>query len=150
MNAIRRSRFLLSTVTGREWLVSALIALGVFVSLGTLTALWRNPLFARMTPITGWDFVILGLEAFLLGLYLGARTPACAVSRAGLGGVLGFLGFGCSICNQVLMLLFGASFLLTYFEPYRYLFGFAGVALLALAVHRKLHQRMEQGFDLAA
>ncbi len=134
-------RFSALRLTAREWTLSLLFAAGLFIALGTLTALWRNPLFIRMTPITGWDFVILGLEALGLGLYLGVRAPVCAVSRAGLGGVLGFLGFGCSICNQVLMLIFGATFLLTYFEPYRYLFGFAGIAVLGLALTRKLRLR---------
>lgn len=128
-------------LTAREWVTSLLIALAAFVLLGTLTALWRNPLFVRMTPITGWDFVILALEAVGLGLYLGVRAPACAVTRAGLGGVLGFLGFGCSLCNQLLMLIFGATFLLTYFEPYRYAIGFAGVVVLGLALARKLRLR---------
>ena len=144
-----RTRFLALRFSAREWTLSLLIALGVFIALGTLTALWRNPLFIRMTPITGWDFVILGLEALGLGLYLGVRAPICAVSRAGLGGVLGFLGFGCSICNQVLLLVFGATFLLTYFEPYRYGFGFAGVAVLGLALTRKLRLRMELAPGLA-
>jgi hypothetical protein len=143
MQIADRSRLLALRLSAREWTLSLLIALGFFLALGTLTALWRNPLFVRMTPITGWDFVILGLEALGLGLYLGVRAPACAVSRAGLGGVLGFLGFGCSTCNQVLMLIFGASFLLTWFEPYRYGIGFAGIAVLGLALTRKLRLRAE-------
>lgn len=125
----------------REWLMSLGIAGIVFALLGTLTALWQNPFFIRMTPITNWDFVILSLEAALIGLYLGVRAPACGIVRPGLGGVLGFLGFGCSICNQVLMFIFGGTFLLTYFEPYRYIFGFAGIAILLLALGRKLRLR---------
>ena len=128
----------------REWMVSLGIAGSIFAMLGTVTALWQNPFFIRMTPITIWDFVILGLEALLLGMYLGIRAPACGVARASLGGVFGFLGFGCSICNQLLILIFGASFLLTYFEPYRYLVGFAGIAMLILALVRKLRLRAMQ------
>lgn len=134
----------------REWAMSLGIAGIVFAMLGTLTALWQNPFFIRMTPITNWDFVILSLEAALLGLYMGVRAPACGVARAGLGGVLGFLGFGCSICNQLLMLIFGGSFLLTYFEPYRYIFGFAGIAILVLALGRKLRLRAEQAAGIPA
>lgn len=133
-----------------EWTLSLLIATGVFVVLGTLTALWQNPFFIRMTPIAGWDFVILGMEALLLGLYLGVRAPACPVGRAGLGGVLAFLGFGCSICNKVLVLVFGAGFLLTYFEPYRYLIGAVGVAMLALALGRKMQLRAAAAQGLPA
>ncbi len=70
-----RARWSALRLSVREWTVSVLYAVGLFVVLGTVTALWRNPLFIRMTPVTGWDFVILGLEALGLGLYLGVRAP---------------------------------------------------------------------------
>ena len=136
-------------LTRREKLSSVAISAGIFLGLGTLTALWQNPFFIRMTPISAWDFVILGLEALLLGLYLGIRSPACGIKRASIGGVLGFLGFGCSICNKILMLIFGASFLLIYFEPYRYLIGFLGIALIAIALQRKLVIRAVVGSKLS-
>ena len=136
-------------LTRREKVSSVAISAGIFLGLGTLTALWQNPLFIRMTPISAWDFVILGLEALLLGLYLGIRSPGCGIKRASIGGVLGFLGFGCSICNKILMLIFGASFLLIYFEPYRYLIGFLGIALIAIALQRKLVIRAVVGSKLS-
>lgn len=128
-------------VTPREWAFSAAYTAAIFVVLGTLTALWQNPFFIRMTPVGPWDYVILGLEAPLLGLYLGVRVAACGIKRATLGGVLGFLGFGCSICNKLLMLIFGAGFLLTYFEPVRYPIGALGVAVIGFALYKKLSLR---------
>lgn len=128
-------------LSGPEWAIAALVTALAFAVFGTVTAVWPNPLFIRMTPTSGWDWVLLALESVLLGAYLGVRTPACGVGRAGAGGVLGFLGFGCPVCNQLLVLVFGAGFLLTYFEPVRYPVGALGVLLLALAVWQKLQRR---------
>lgn len=131
----------LASLAPPEWGRAALWSAGVFAGLGTLTALWENPLFIRMTPITGVDYAILAAEALMLGLYLGIRAPACSIKGASLGGVLGFLGFGCSICNKILLLIFGSGLLLTYFEPVRYWVGLAGIAFMLWALHRKLALR---------
>lgn len=53
---------------------------------------------------------------------------------AGVGGVLGFLGVACPVCNKILLLLFGGELLLTYFEPVRLYVAAAGTAILAVAV----------------
>jgi hypothetical protein len=57
------------------------------------------------------------------------------------GGVIGFLGVACPVCNKVLLLLFGGELLLTYFEPVRLYVAAAGAAILALAVVFKLRRR---------
>ncbi len=38
------------------------VALGSFVALGTVAALWENPLFVRMTPAGDLEVVLLGRE----------------------------------------------------------------------------------------
>ena len=124
-----------------EWLRIIAWSLALFASLGTLTALWENPWFIRMTPIVSLDFVILAFEALLLGLYLGLNSTACGVKRASLGGIFAFLGFGCSICNKILVLLFGSTFLLNYFEPVRHWVGLAGLLVLGWVLHNKLALR---------
>ena len=113
----------LKEVRLKLWLISLIIVTIVFVMMGTLTALWHNPYFILMTPVTGWDYHILSLEAMIIGLLFGIPKPGCASKKDGVGGVFGFLGFGCLICNKLLLLLFGSSFLLTYFEPIRYYVG---------------------------
>jgi hypothetical protein len=52
----------------------------------------------------------------------------------GIGGVLGFVGFGWSVCNTILLLLFGSSFLLSYFEPARHYAGALGLLLFSYAL----------------
>ncbi len=108
--------------------------LGSFVALGTVAALWENPLFVRMTPAGDLEVVLLGFLSVLLGTYVAIRRPFCSAKTAGVGGVLGFIGVACPVCNKILLLLFGGELLLTYFEPVRIYVAGAGVLLAAVAV----------------
>ncbi len=112
-------------------------ALGSFIALGTVAALWENPLFVRMTPAGDHEVVLLGLLAVLLGTYVAIRRPFCSAKMAGVGGVLGFIGVACPVCNKVLLLLFGGDLLLTYFEPVRVYVAAVGVLAVAAAVARE-------------
>lgn len=136
---------MLKNISIKEWLKIILITLAVFAVFGTVTALWQNPFFTRMTPISWVDFVILSLEAVLLGLFFGISRSVCATKKMTAGGLFGFLGFGCSICNKLLLLLFSSSFLLTYFEPIKYYLGFLGILILAIALRQKLLVKQEVG-----
>ncbi len=112
-------------------------ALGSFVALGTVAALWDNPLFVRMTPAGDIEVVLLGLLSVLLGTYVAIRRPFCSVKTAGVGGVLGFIGVACPVCNKILLLLFGGDLLLTYFEPVRVYVAAIGVLAVAAAAARE-------------
>ncbi len=112
-------------------------ALGSFIALGTVAALWENPLFVRMTSAGDIEVVLLGLLSVLLGTYVAIRRPFCSVKTAGVGGVLGFIGVACPVCNKVLLLLFGGDLLLTYFEPVRVYVAAAGVLAVAAAAARE-------------
>ncbi len=126
------------------------IAMGIgvaglsFVVLGTVSALWENPLFIRMTPVGGFEIAFLAALSVLLGVYVAIRRPACSVKLAGSGGVLGFLGVACPVCNKVLLLLFGGELLLTYYEPVRIYVAALGVAVAALAVGREWWLQRQQ------
>ncbi len=112
-------------------------ALGSFVALGTVAALWENPLFVRMTPAGDLEVVLLGLLSVLLGTYVAIRRPFCSAKTAGVGGVLGFIGVACPVCNKILLLLFGGDLLLTYFEPVRVYVAAIGVLAVAAAAARE-------------
>jgi hypothetical protein len=113
------------------------VTLGSFIALGTVAALWENPFFIRMTPAGGWEIALLAILSLLLGVYVVIRQPFCSIKTAGAGGVLGFIGVACPVCNKILLLLFGGDLLLTYFEPVRVYIAAAGVLLAALAVARE-------------
>jgi hypothetical protein len=113
------------------------VAIGSFAGLGTVTALWDNPLFIRMTPAGGWEIGLLAALSLLLGAYVAIRRPVCSVKAAGSGGVLGFLGVACPVCNKVLLLLFGGELLLTYFEPVRIYVAAVGVVIVLAVLLRE-------------
>lgn len=113
------------------------VAVISFVSLGTVSALWENPFFIRMTPAGGWEIALLAVLSVLLGAYMAVRRPICSMKSAGAGGLLGFLGVACPVCNKVLLLLFGGELLLTYFEPIRIYVAAAGVTIVLLVLLRE-------------
>jgi hypothetical protein len=113
------------------------VALGSFLALGTVAVLWENPLFVRMTPAGDLEIVFLGLLSVLLGIYVAIRRPFCSAKTAGVGGVLGFIGVACPVCNKILLLLFGGELLLTYFEPVRLYVAAVGVLAVAAATARE-------------
>lgn len=125
-----------------------LAAAANFVVLGTVSALWENPYFIRMTPAGNWEIFSLLLMSSFLGLFIVIRRPFCSVRSAGAGDILGFLGIACPICNKLLMLLFGGEFLLTYFEPLRPFVASAGAALLVGVTGRELVLRKRSVSDL--
>ncbi len=127
------------------------IAVLSFAVLGTVAALWPNPLFVRMTPAGGWEIGLLSLQSILLGLYAAIWRPTCSIRTAGFGGVLNFLGIACPVCNKVLLLLFGWNALMTYFEPLRPYLALLGVIVTAVALGREWMLRSsERSKDAAA
>ena len=69
---------LLKQLSLKEWLSTLIIASAAFLLLGTITALWNNSFFIRMTEVNGWDYIILSFESLLIGLFFGIRAPHCA------------------------------------------------------------------------
>ncbi|MEJ6783400.1 hypothetical protein [Aminobacter sp. Piv2-1] len=132
---------------GRAILKGAAAAALTFAALGTVSALWDNPFFVRMTAVAGWELPALVVMSALSGLYIAVRRPVCSVRRAGIGGVTGFIGIACPTCNKILMLLFGGEFLLMWFDPIRPLISALGIALLAIASWHELRARRADAAD---
>lgn len=105
----------------------------LFAVLGTVTAVWENPLFIRMTPVGPWELAATALTALLAGVTAGLWVPACQLRASGTGGVASFLGIACPTCNKILMLIFGGPALLAWFDPIRPWLAVAGLAVMGLA-----------------
>lgn len=121
-----------------------------FAALGTVAALWDNPFFMRMTPVGGWEIVLLGAMSALFGAYVAIRRPACSMKGAGAGGILGFLGVACPVCNKVLLMIFGGELLLAWFEPVRIYVAAAGVLLVGWMTLREWRAVRRQDGVVAA
>ena len=113
------------------------VAVVSFVLLGTVAALWDNPLFIRMTPAGGWEITMLAAMSVLSGAYVAIRRPFCSLKGAGAGGILGFLGVACPVCNKILLLIFGGELLMTYFEPVRIYVAALGALLIGWLMVRE-------------
>lgn len=134
-------------LTPVRMLKGAAMAGASFFGLGTVAALWENPLFIRMVPSGNFEIGLLAALSILLGLYVVIRRPFCSVRNAGVGGVLGFIGVACPVCNSILMLIFGGELLLTYFEPVRVYVAAAGVLVVAIAVVQEWRRGRSSGAD---
>lgn len=125
----------------------AAVAVATFGILGTVSALWQNPIFIRMTPVGGFEITFLALLSFLSGVYVIIRRPFCSNNKVSAGGVLGFLGIACPICNKILLLAFGSQALLTYYEPIRIYVAAIGVAVTGWAVVYEWRRRSDVSAD---
>lgn len=110
-------------------------------AIGTVTAVWANPFFTRMTPIGLWEIPSLLIVAALAGVFAAVRRPVCTNGKAGLGGLASFLGIACPTCNKILMLIFGGEALLRWFDPVRPLVTVLGIGLLCLAIRNEWNKR---------
>lgn len=124
---------------GRDWhnektrrlFGGLLVGLAVFAAVGTVTSVWSNPYFVRMTPVGSWEMSATALMGLFSGISAGFWTKTCRIGRSGGGGLASFLGIACPTCNKLLMMVFGAPALLAWFDPlrpYMALLGLAGMA----------------------
>lgn len=124
-------------ITERRIAIGAAVAVGAFLALGTVAALWDNPLFIRMTPAGGWEISLLAAMSVMSGVFIAIRRPFCSVKGAGAGGILGFLGVACPVCNKILLIIFGGELLMTYYEPVRIYLAALGALLIGWMVVRE-------------
>jgi len=119
--------------TSRRYLKAVIISSGAFVLFGIITGLIPNPLYIRQAPRTPLDYLFLTTTAAFLGIYTLQRTnnQRNDEKTATAGTVVGFLAFGCPICNAFLLALFSSSALMTYFDPLRPLLGIVSVVFFA-------------------
>ena len=120
--------------------IGILSSIGLFLLFGIVTDLIQNPWFTRMVEKTTIDYFFLITSSLLLGSHIAIHfykknsSKKCRIATYS-GGAGSFLAFSCPICNKLLVLLLGATTLMMYFEPYRYVLGFVSIGLLALSLY---------------
>ncbi|MCA0270465.1 MAG: hypothetical protein LCH69_00130 [Proteobacteria bacterium] len=117
----------------RRGLRGTVVGIVLFSVLGTVTAVWANPLFVRMTPVGPWEFGATLLTALLAGVTAALWVPRCRLRASGAGGIASFLGIACPTCNKILMLIFGGPALLAWFDPIRPVLAAVGVIVMGFA-----------------
>jgi uncharacterized membrane protein len=109
---------------------SAGVGVGTFLLFGVVTGLLPNLIYVRMVERTPTDYLFLVATAVFAAVFVYQRSLAddAIGDRYAAGGiVVGFLAFGCPICNAVLLALFSSSALMTYFDPLRPVLGVVSV-----------------------
>lgn len=130
-------RRIMEHVTPKRIAAGIAVALVSFLLLGSVAALWDNPLFVRMTPAGGWEIAMLAAMSTIGGIYVAIRRPFCSTAGASTGGILAFLGVACPVCNKILLLIFGGELLMTYYEPVRIYVAAAGALMVGLFTLRE-------------
>jgi len=110
----------------------------IFLVLGIPTALLPTGLYKRMIEATTFDYIFLFAVPILFGVFISiylknkkTRKRTCVAAG---GFASGWLAVICPICTTFLVYIFGASLLLTYFDPVRPLFGFISIVILSLLI----------------
>ena len=129
----------------RRWAAAALATISTVLVVGIPTVLVPTPVFGREVAVTGWAWPALIVTSVLAGLvaatYVRTGAPSAPddVSRAGLvGGLLTYLAVGCPVCNKIALLALGYTGALQWFAPVQPLLAVAGIALLVVALQRRL------------
>lgn len=126
--------------TRESLLKGVLAALAFFLFTGVITGVVQTPLFDRMVPRTHLDYAFLVLTSVLVGTYVIQRTmqPDCGGDGCAYGGAVGgFLAVACPHCNAILIALFSSSWLATYVDPIRPLFGLLAIGALGGIIYRR-------------
>lgn len=134
--------------TSRRWVASVVGALLTLVVVAVPTDLIDTPLFSREIPPTWWAWPVTVTASVLSGLLLatyvaepqeaGVAEDAAPGRAGGLGGVLTFFAVGCPVCNKLVLLAFGATGAMRWFEPVQPVLSVAALALLAWALRARL------------
>jgi hypothetical protein len=117
----------------RGWLAAFLAGIGTLLAFGTVSAIFANPYFTRMTPVRAQDFPIWVTAGVLVGLIAGTfaiRSVRGHTGKVLASGLFADLAVGCPVCNKVVVLLIGTSGALTFFEPLQLWIGLASRGLL--------------------
>jgi hypothetical protein len=129
----------------RRWLIAVGAAAVSALLIGAPTVMFSNPWFTRMTPTTWWDRPVWIVTSALAGLVAATYVrrpleagPGGASSTAASGGLLAAFAVGCPVCNKLVVAVVGVTGALTLWAPLQPLLALLSVALLVVALRRRL------------
>ena len=110
------------------------------VIIGIPADLIPNPIFGRPIPVGPIDYAIWVTTSALIGLVLAIRAPDrdATDTQTLWSGFVSFLAVGCPVCNQVVVALLGTSGALSWWAPVQPLVGLVAIAIVLLALRRRL------------
>ena len=131
----------------RRWVVMFGTTGLALLLIGVPTVMVPSSFFSRMTPTVWWEYPFWMAAGLLTGLigatFVRLPTAGSTAEGAGLtatasGGLLSAFAVGCPVCNKLVVALIGVSGALQIWAPLQPLLGVASVALLLLALRRRL------------
>lgn len=95
-----------------------------FLVTGLVTGLLPNPIYIRKVPITVLDYFFITTTSVLAGIYFGREKCSSLDNKIGeIGGLTGFLAFGCPTCNAFFLTFLSSSAIMNYIDPLRPFLG---------------------------
>ena len=138
MALTKRDKILISILIG---IVSSVI---LYFLLGIPTAVIDNNKFMRMIPKTSLDTFFLLSITPLFGLYAGLagyiylRQQKASINYGMTGGVGGLFAISCPTCIYILVAVFGAAFMLKYYDPIRPFIGLISLAIIIFGISKNI------------
>ncbi len=115
---------------------------------GIPTGIIDTSLYSRPIPAPLWAYPLWALSAVIMGMWfaamnsgVGSPTPAPSETGGGQtvgGGLLSLIAIGCPTCNAAAVAALGTGGALSLFAPVQPLIGVVALAVLLLALHRRL------------
>lgn len=130
----------LRDLPGATWARAVPYSAVAGLAIGIPSDLIPNPLFGRPVPVGPIDYVIWAITAGLMGLIFAVRNDPADHddTQPAVGGLLAFLAVGCPTCNQIVVALVGSSGALSWWAPAQPAVGLAAIALLVMALRKRL------------
>ncbi len=130
----------------RRWLAVVFVTALAALLIGIPTGIVPTSLYARMTPVTWWDYPVWALSAVLIGMTAATyfRVPDAAPAgpdrskRSLVATLLAGFAVGCPICNKLVVGLIGVSGALNYWAPLQPLLGVLSLGLLSAGLAVRL------------
>lgn len=136
--SIKKNHVFISVLAG----IVVTVLMSLF--LGIPTAVIENSIYTRMTPATTLDMFFLIVTSILFGIYTSlilyiiiTKKRRTIPAKQGIGGVIGsFFAISCPLCIQLFVWIFGAAFLMKYYNPLRPFIGILSIGLISSGIYR--------------